>query len=432
MTLPSVARFLLADCYPMSGWHGIEVDPRHGPFRWSGPAAVAQIALPIAVNGPLQFRLHVIHQVHARVLNGFLVRINGQDAIARCDAGPDGTTVIAGDVPAPVADARDVRLELHLQGTARPDAANGSRDSRELGVAVSEIAFGVPTLECRQTAPITLIISSTDDWEHIQPCVEAVLAQARLLGAEVIVASAADEPVWPADGRPRLRWVTCRGATTFELRAAGIAAATGDVVAITEDHCEPRPDWASRILDEFRAFPRCLAVGGAVVNGTVDTVVDRASFEATFARYAPDALTAPIPCIANLALRREWATIGGPAGWLEFEFLPAMARLPGAVRLSSQILTVHSQPLRLRAALGLHYDNGRSATGLMRGAEPRSLARAVSEGWRMLRSRRRSTRNGRRESAGVRALVSAFEMAHAVGVAVGAYAGAGHSAHRLM
>src|SRR5262249_23266257 len=141
--------------------------------------------------------------------------------------------------------------------------------------------------------------------------------------------------------------------------------------------------------------------------------------------------TAPMPCIASLALRRQWATIGGPVGWLEFEFLPAMARLPGAVRLSSQILSVHSQPLRLWSALRMHYHNGRGSRGLMGGANVRSLATAVSEGWQMLLGRRRSPRNGHRESASELALVSAFDVAHAVGVAVGAYTGAGQSAHRL-
>ncbi len=148
-------------------------------------------------------------------------------------------------------------------------------------------------------------------------------------------------------------------------------------------------------------------------------------------RLAPDAPIAPVPSIANLALRREWATIGGPVGWLELAFLPAMARLPGAVRLSSQILTVHSQPLRLWAALCLHYYNGRSSSGLMRGTEPRSLASAMSEGWRMWRGRRQAPQNGHRKPAGMRALAGLFELAHAVGIAVGAYADAGQSPHRL-
>lgn len=420
----------------MSGWRGVEVDPRHGPFRWSGPASIARIALPVAVNGPLQFRVSVIYQVNAEVLPGARVLINGHDAIARAEGAPDGTAIIAGDVPPAAVGAREVQLELHLPATARPDAANGSQDSRELGVAVTEIAFAAPIAEphqtpLEQTPPITLAISSTDDWDHIQPCVDAVLAQAHSLDAEVIVASAANEPDWPADGRPPLRWLTCPAASAFELRAAALAAATGDIVAITEDHCFPSPDWASRILDEFRAFPHCIVVGGAVLNGTRDTVVDRASFEATFARYAPDALTAPVPCIASLALRREWATIGGPVGWLELEFLPAMSRLPGAVRMSAQILSVHSQPLHLWSALCLHYHNGRSSSGLIRGTEPRSLATAVSEGRRMWRGRRHPSQNGHRKSAAERALAAIFEFAHAVGIAVGAYAGAGHSPHRL-
>jgi hypothetical protein len=63
----------------------------------------------------------------------------------------------------------------------------------------------------------------------------------------------------------------CRGAAgQHELfdrrRAAGLAAATGDLVAILEDRGVPRPDWARAVVAEHARLPHAV-IGGAIENG---------------------------------------------------------------------------------------------------------------------------------------------------------------------
>lgn len=61
------------------------------------------------------------------------------------------------------------------------------------------------------------------------------------------------------------------------LRAAGLREAKAPLVAVTEDHCIPRPDWLQRIQD---AHDRTgwAAVGGGVENDSTTRVVDWAVF----------------------------------------------------------------------------------------------------------------------------------------------------------
>ena len=68
-------------------------------------------------------------------------------------------------------------------------------------------------------------------------------------------------------------------------RAAGLAAATGDLVAIIEDRGVPDPDWAARFADLHARMPNAV-IGGAVALGK-EAVLNRAVFLCDFGRYAP-------------------------------------------------------------------------------------------------------------------------------------------------
>ena len=43
---------------------------------------------------------------------------------------------------------------------------------------------------------------------------------------------------------------------------AGVAASSGELVCLTDDDAEPRPDWISRVVAEFEADPDLGALGG--------------------------------------------------------------------------------------------------------------------------------------------------------------------------
>lgn len=66
-------------------------------------------------------------------------------------------------------------------------------------------------------------------------------------------------------------------------RSAGLAAATGDVIAILEDRGVPRPEWARAIADAHAALPNGV-IGGAIENGR-DALLNWAVYFCDFGRY---------------------------------------------------------------------------------------------------------------------------------------------------
>lgn len=52
-----------------------------------------------------------------------------------------------------------------------------------------------------------------------------------------------------------------------EARNEGIRRAAGDVVALTDDDCRPKPNWLRLIWEEFEANPRLACLEGSVSGG---------------------------------------------------------------------------------------------------------------------------------------------------------------------
>jgi hypothetical protein len=68
-------------------------------------------------------------------------------------------------------------------------------------------------------------------------------------------------------------------------RAAGLAAATGDLVAILEDRGVPAPDWAHTAVRLHAQLPHAV-IGGGVLNGR-DRLLNWAVYFCDFGRYQP-------------------------------------------------------------------------------------------------------------------------------------------------
>ena len=66
-------------------------------------------------------------------------------------------------------------------------------------------------------------------------------------------------------------------------RSCGLAAATGDIVAILEDRGVPRPDWARTLMRIHAELPNAV-VGGAIENGH-DALLNWAVYFCDFGRY---------------------------------------------------------------------------------------------------------------------------------------------------
>jgi len=127
---------------------------------------------------------------------------------------------------------------------------------------------------------------------YLPRCLGYLLPQQGSSRAEIIVPC--DESITDVDSLklefPSVQFLSLQGKLTYgQLRSAGFRQASGPVIALTEDHCMPAPDWCSRILEQHEK--QNAAAGGAVDKGfpmgsLADSILNWAIYLSDFSRYA--------------------------------------------------------------------------------------------------------------------------------------------------
>jgi glycosyltransferase involved in cell wall biosynthesis len=85
---------------------------------------------------------------------------------------------------------------------------------------------------------------------------------------------------------PQVRYLYQSNRGPASARNTGIRAATGDIVAFTDDDCEPPPEWLSVLADGYCRYPHVAGVGGYLEpRGEVLRCVPLARYEAFIARH---------------------------------------------------------------------------------------------------------------------------------------------------
>jgi GT2 family glycosyltransferase len=180
--------------------------------------------------------------------------------------------------------------------------------------------------ETAQSAPTTgphvsVVVASNRSRALLDDCLGALLDQCERADAELIVARDDSEEGLEAlrSDYPKVRVVPVRvGASIPELRAAGMMAATGDIVMLTEDHCVAGPRWVEELC--FGVDQIADVAGGGMDNAQRTRAIDWAAYFSEYGLYATTRsdtngdmqLTA-----ANVAYRRSivddviaWASAG--------------------------------------------------------------------------------------------------------------------------
>ena len=169
---------------------------------------------------------------------------------------------------------------------------------------------------------VSVVIASFQASSLLAEVLDRLRPQCREVNAEVIVSRAS--PAGASDSPPvrdGCRMIACPpGATLPEIRGAGLALATGDWIALTEDNCLARPDWLARLLAGCGS--EVDVVAGVVGRATRRRMIDAGAcfaeygFYGTF-RAAPQPGSAPAITCANVAYRRNvartaaaWAAAG--------------------------------------------------------------------------------------------------------------------------
>ena len=169
-------------------------------------------------------------------------------------------------------------------------------------------------------------------------------------------------------------------------RNHGVAHASGEFIAFTDDDCRPRADWLRLLMSQLVATPDCL-VGGRTCNALDDSICDAASQMITdlvYARYNADLQNAQFFSNNNMALSRElFMQVGG----LREDFRTAedrefcdrwrhqgrrMVHVPAAVM-------EHAHGLSLAGYCRQHFNYGRGATNFHRLAAARGSGQARAD-----------------------------------------------------
>jgi hypothetical protein len=157
--------------------------------------------------------------------------------------------------------------------------------------------------------PLSVVVASIVGAPFIDACLDSLEAEARALGAEVIV-SCAGAPGY-ADGIARrfpwARVISRPGrATVPALRLHGVEVAEGPIVGVIEEHCVAAPDWLTQAL-AGHARGDYAAVGGPIVDLGYDRLRDWVVYFCEYNGSLPPWPDAEVTELngANVAYRRD-------------------------------------------------------------------------------------------------------------------------------
>lgn len=133
---------------------------------------------------------------------------------------------------------------------------------------------------------LTVVVIILGGADYLPGCLRALRQQVGVPPPDIIVPhdDALERASEFSREFPDIEFIPHDGRRTYaELRAAAVRRARGDIVAVTEDHCTPEPDWCANIIRLHRQ--PYAAVGGSVHKTGKDSLVNWAVYLIDFGRY---------------------------------------------------------------------------------------------------------------------------------------------------
>lgn len=147
---------------------------------------------------------------------------------------------------------------------------------------------------------LSIIIASVNGWFYLSHCLLALKQQQGSVIAEIIVVDRVGAEVTSAlaVAYPDVRCLSFSNRnpppkTVADLRSAGIALAKGKIIAITEDHCIPPPNWYESI-DQAHINNDSPAIGGTVDNGATQSLTDWTAFFCEYSNFMSPMLSGAV------------------------------------------------------------------------------------------------------------------------------------------
>jgi glycosyltransferase involved in cell wall biosynthesis len=288
---------------------------------------------------------------------------------------------------------------------------------------------------------LSVVVPAVNGAGDLADCLTALEAQRAACDLEVLVVDRCGASVREMV-RARFAWVRLlpveQGTTIPAMRARAFAEATGDFVAVIEDHVIVPPGWARQLLDAAGEAEQ--VVGGSVENAATERVVDWAAF---LCEYSHCIL--PLPSgraewltgnnvIYPRALLARYTELLAAGGW-ENQLHDAFKRDGVRLECRPEIRVGHKKHYTIREYLSQRYLYARSYAGARVAGAP--LARRLAYGAAAFalppllfyRTVSRVVAKKRHRSELVRSLplLALFVTSWALGEVVGYWAGPGDS-----
>jgi hypothetical protein len=215
---------------------------------------------------------------------------------------------------------------------------------------------------------LSVVVTCTQVWPEVRGCLQRLVPQARAGDVEIIVADGSGRGL-DAETAEQVTWLRCPGQGPHELRYRGLVEAGGDVLALTEDHCDVPPNWCRQMLCAHSRRPDAVAVAGTVSNGADGRLMDRASFLLVHGLNIPERNGRPRdwfpPTGSNVSYKRErLVPLVHRPGDLELAVTPRLW-IEGSLILDESIVVAHSQSMGVARHLANHFHSARSHAGLV-------------------------------------------------------------------
>ena len=288
---------------------------------------------------------------------------------------------------------------------------------------------------------LSVVVPSVNGVTDLTDCLDALAGQREDCDLEVLVVDRCGTSVREIV-RQQYPWVrlleAAPGTTIPSLRARAFSAASGEYVAVIEDHVIVPPGWARQLLAATREAEQ--VVGGSVENAATERVVDWAAF---LCEYSHCIL--PLPAgeaewltgnnvVYPRALLARYAEVVAAGGW-ENQLHDALRRDGVRLECRPDIRVGHKKHYTVGEYLSQRYLYARSYAGARVAGAP--LARRLAYGaaafalppllfYRTV-SRVFSKRRHRSELVRSLPLLALFVTSWALGEVVGYWAGPGDS-----
>jgi glycosyltransferase involved in cell wall biosynthesis len=188
--------------------------------------------------------------------------------------------------------------------------------------ATADAERGVPPGERairlgRKAPKLSVVVASFRQRALLDQCLASLMPQCAEHGAEIVVARCCPRGEFEEleKAYPSVLFVPAPdGSGVPYLRSQGLAAAEGDVVALTEDHCVVASDWLAQLAVAEQAGAD--VVGGAMDNARRSRAVDWAAYFAEYGFFAQSGNqpgAAPLLTGANVAYSRR--VVGDVVAW---------------------------------------------------------------------------------------------------------------------